>query len=128
MAVKIQLRGDTAANWTSADPTLAEREVGIETDTLKLKVGDGSTAWSGLSYIAGSGGVEHYIGDWDPTGDVLPSTGDGGNGTAGVAAQGDRWRLQGADYKGIAEGSIIEAAIDDPQDDDDWNFIGVQIP
>ena len=50
MADQIQLRRDTAANWTSANPTLAQGEIGIETDTLKIKVGDGSTAWSSLSY------------------------------------------------------------------------------
>lgn len=50
MANRIQLRGDTAANWTSSNPTLAQREVGIETDTGKAKVGDGSTAWNSLAY------------------------------------------------------------------------------
>ena len=55
MATTIQLRGDTSANWTSADPILAEREMGIETDTLAYKIGDGVTAWSGLSYRELSG-------------------------------------------------------------------------
>lgn len=55
MAVQIQLRRDTAANWTSENPTLAEGEAGLETDTGKLKFGDGSTAWTGLSYFAPGG-------------------------------------------------------------------------
>lgn len=50
MAYKIQLRNDTAANWTSANPTLAQGEMGIETDTLKFKFGNGTTAWTSLSY------------------------------------------------------------------------------
>ena len=50
IADRIQLRRDTASNWTSADPTLSQGEIGIETDTLKLKIGDGSTAWSSLGY------------------------------------------------------------------------------
>ena len=50
MAVRYQVRRDTAANWTSNDPTLADGEFGYETDTNKLKVGDGSTAWSSLAY------------------------------------------------------------------------------
>lgn len=54
MAYEIQLRRDTAANWTSADPTLASGEAGYETDTGKIKFGDGSTAWSGLSYFGGT--------------------------------------------------------------------------
>jgi hypothetical protein len=62
MADKIQLRRDTAANWTSNNPTLSQGEQGFETDTSKMKIGDGSTAWTGLDYFAdtasggGSGG------------------------------------------------------------------------
>jgi hypothetical protein len=41
---RIRLRRDTAANWTSANPTLLAGEMGVETDTRKYKVGDGSTA------------------------------------------------------------------------------------
>jgi hypothetical protein len=51
MAIRIQLRRDTAANWTSVNPVLANGEMGIETDTLKAKVGNGSTAWSSRPYI-----------------------------------------------------------------------------
>ena len=50
MADIIQLRRDTAANWTSTNPILAQGEVGFETNTRKLKVGDGTTAWNSLSY------------------------------------------------------------------------------
>lgn len=50
MAVQIQLRRDTAANWTSANPTLAQGEMGLETDTAYYKIGDGSTAWNSLAY------------------------------------------------------------------------------
>ena len=41
MAVRFQLRRDTAANWASANSVLALGEPGVETDTLKVKVGDG---------------------------------------------------------------------------------------
>ena len=51
--VQMQQRRDTAANWTSADPTLLAGEFGYESDTGKLKVGDGSTAWSSLAYEPG---------------------------------------------------------------------------
>ena len=50
MAVQIQLRRDSAADWASANPVLALGEPGVETDTLKVKVGDGSTAWNSLAY------------------------------------------------------------------------------
>lgn len=51
MATRIQLRRDTAANWTTANPVLREGEIGIETDTLKIKVGNGSVAWSLRPYM-----------------------------------------------------------------------------
>jgi len=46
-----QLRGDTAANWTSNNPTLAAREPGYETDTGRFKLGDAATAWTSLAYF-----------------------------------------------------------------------------
>ena len=46
----MQQRRDTAANWTSANPTLLAGEIGIESDTNKIKIGDGSTAWTSLAY------------------------------------------------------------------------------
>lgn len=49
---KILLRRDTEANWSSANPTLSGGEIGIETDTLKFKLGNGSTAWNSLNYYA----------------------------------------------------------------------------
>jgi hypothetical protein len=51
----IQIRRDTAANWTSANPVLAQGELGVETDTLKFKVGDGTTTWSSLNYLIDAG-------------------------------------------------------------------------
>ena len=50
MADIIQIRRDSAADWTSVDPTLANGEIGYETDTEKIKIGDGVTAWTALSY------------------------------------------------------------------------------
>jgi len=50
MAIQIQLRRDTAAAWTAANPTLAEGEIGLETDTTFYKIGTGSTAWTSLAY------------------------------------------------------------------------------
>jgi len=50
MADIIQLRRDTAANWASANPVLAQGEPGLDLDTNNLKWGDGSTAWNSLDY------------------------------------------------------------------------------
>ena len=49
MAIRIQIRRDTAANWISANPTLRAGEIGIETDTLKMKVGNGTSTWTSLT-------------------------------------------------------------------------------
>lgn len=43
-------RGGTAAQWTSTNPVLGAREIGVETDTNKFKIGDGVTAWTSLQY------------------------------------------------------------------------------
>lgn len=50
MAVQIQFRRGTAAEWTAANPTLAEGELGLETDTDAVKIGDGDTPWNSLGY------------------------------------------------------------------------------
>lgn len=51
MATRMQQRRGTAAEWTSADPILGSGEIGYETDTNKFKIGDGTTAWSSLTYF-----------------------------------------------------------------------------
>ena len=43
-------RSDTAANWTSNNPVLLRGEIGVEIDTRKIKIGDGSTVWTSLLY------------------------------------------------------------------------------
>lgn len=55
MANKIQIRRDTAANWTSSNPTLSQGEIGFETDTYKIKIGNGSQAWTALGYFTAEG-------------------------------------------------------------------------
>lgn len=50
---QLQIRRDTAANWSSTNPTLASGEWGLETDTRQYKIGDGVTAWNSLGYQLG---------------------------------------------------------------------------
>ena len=52
----IQIKRGTAADWLAANPVLALGELGLETDTNKLKAGNGTSSWYELQYIAGSGG------------------------------------------------------------------------
>lgn len=63
---RMQQRRDSAADWTSNDPTLAQGELGFETDTNRFKIGDGTTAWTSLAYanvgIDGSGNVTGVVG------------------------------------------------------------------
>ena len=61
MAIQIQLRRGTAAEWTSGNPTLATGEMGVETDTGKIKVGDGATAWTSLGYTVPNLDVEDLV-------------------------------------------------------------------
>ena len=56
VVTQIQVRRGTASQWTSANPTLAAGEWGLETDTGKVKIGDGTTAWNSEPYI-GAGDV-----------------------------------------------------------------------
>jgi hypothetical protein len=51
MPTKIQIRRGTATQWTSANPTLASGEFGLETNTGKVKLGNGTTAWTSLAYF-----------------------------------------------------------------------------
>lgn len=61
MAIRIQLRGDLAATWTSVNPVIAEREFCVETDTMKVKVGDGVSNWVSLPYFTqGAAGDSAY--------------------------------------------------------------------
>lgn len=49
--VKLKQRYDTASNWTTNNPVLLAGELGIESDTKKMKVGDGTTSWNSLAYM-----------------------------------------------------------------------------
>lgn len=55
VAKRLQLRHDTAARWTTVGTSLVllAGEFAYETDTGKLKVGDGVTVWNALPYFSG---------------------------------------------------------------------------
>jgi microcystin-dependent protein len=76
MSYTIQLRSDTAANWSTANPILAVGEMGFETDTKVLRVGDGVTAWNasgGPPTIGGTptGVIAQFAGATAPNGYLL---------------------------------------------------------
>lgn len=73
VVTQIQVRRGTASQWTSTNPTLAAGEWGFESDTGKVKIGNGSTAWNSLGY-QGAGDIEG----------VTAGTGLSGGGTSGT--------------------------------------------
>lgn len=58
---QIKLRNDTASNWATENPVLLLGEIGLETDTRKAKIGDGTTAWNGLQYAFTSSASGNYL-------------------------------------------------------------------
>lgn len=50
MRQRIQHRRGAAAEWSLRNPTLLAGEIGYETDTNRLKFGDGVTQWNSLPY------------------------------------------------------------------------------
>jgi hypothetical protein len=74
VVTQIQVRRGTAAQWTSANPTLSAGEWGLETDTLKTKIGNGSTAWTSLAY-QGAGTVTSVTAGTGLSGGTITGTG-----------------------------------------------------
>jgi hypothetical protein len=68
---RMAIRKDTAANWASTNPILADGEWAKETDTGKTKLGDGTTDWNSLEYYGG-GGISPEMGN---NGDILMKLG-----------------------------------------------------
>lgn len=100
---QIQLRRGTAAQWTAANPVLAAGEVGVETDTVRFKIGTGSTAWETLPYVENVGGAA--VGDTvvqASTSSAFPGTGSADK--LYVAKDtGDVYRWTGSAYQRISE-------------------------
>ena len=95
----IQLRKGAVSQWTANNnQVLASGEPAFETDTLRLKIGDGSTAWSGLNYIGSKETlslVRNDTGDLISAGQALYVSGIYNNSTPSVATY-------------VADGSISE--------------------
>jgi hypothetical protein len=74
VVTQIQIRRGTASQWTSANPTLASGEFGYESDTGKFKLGNGSTAWTSLSY-QGAGTVTSITAGTGLSGGAITTSG-----------------------------------------------------
>ena len=49
---KIQLRRGTSSSWETSNPTLLSGEAGYSSDLNRIKIGNGTTAWNDLAYLA----------------------------------------------------------------------------
>ena len=128
---RIQLRHDTAANWTSVNPILLEGEVGIETDTRKQKVGDGTTAWNSLAYSVNTINNEAFDGQWVSYSQTLISSATSLNGntnltyTVQVPDDGHIYEvlLRGEVETGSSSGNYCILSIQSNQLSSDWMFV-----
>jgi hypothetical protein len=68
MGFQFKLRRGTSGAWMAADPVLLEGEPGVETDTDRLKVGDGVRRWSELPYYLSEGRIGELVDDKIVTG------------------------------------------------------------
>lgn len=90
--IQLKLRNGTAAEWSAANPILANSEMGVESDTRLHKIGDGITAWNSLAYgglegpqgIPGSQGADGPKGDSGPEGPPGPAGDQGIQGIPGL--------------------------------------------
>jgi hypothetical protein len=85
--VRLQIRRDTAAAWTASNPVLAAGEPALETDTGKVKVGDGVRNWTTLPYAADPDAVTRQVPALSSA--APPSVGSASAGTSTNAARAD---------------------------------------
>lgn len=117
MSTKIQIRRGTASQWTSANPVLLSGEQGYETDTKKIKIGDGTTSWNSLPYAF----IESIL--VDAAGDLLVGSAD--NTLARLPLGSDKYVLT-VDTAGSGQNKIKWAAAEGGKDDAQ-NIIAVQV-
>ena len=72
----IRIRRGTSTSWTTANPILRLGEIAAETDTLRFKVGNGTTRWAFLPYYVTSSEAELVRGQVSKmdTGTIVIST------------------------------------------------------
>lgn len=115
----IQLKRGIAADWTSTNPTLAAGEAGFETDTGKLKIGDGTTAWTSLGYRSlapisisfTDNGSAYYVAE---TAMIVATAYAGGTGTLAyaTAAAADTTTFEAASLPiTLAQGDVLRVTV-----------------
>ena len=125
----MQQRRDTAADWTSENPTLLNGELGYETDTGKWKVGTGSAAWTALGYTPWSQISAYPLVNANIASNAEIAVSKLGNGTARQLLQTDAggtgvefasnmssvaiqdWRVSVADLSGVVEDNDLSGEV-----------------
>lgn len=123
MAVQLQMRRGTTAEWTAADPTLANGEWGLDTTTKEYYIGDGSTAWSNLT-PASLPSTAVSVNEIDAVGDLLYGSADnavnnlavGTNGhvltaDSSVSNVGIKWAAPAAAAAGSLTGATLASGV-----------------
>lgn len=130
--IQFQFRRGTGAEWSAANTVLAPGEMGIDTDTYRFKIGDGTTAWNNLTYspvadgpqgalqyndgnaIAGSSNLVYTDGQTlSIAGDILPqanvtySLGNANLRWANLYLAGNTIDLGGSQIKSDTDGAIV---------------------
>lgn len=82
---QILMRRGTSLEWASTNPVLGAAEMGVETDTGRFKLGDGTTTWNNLAYKSDRG-LPGIAGPAGAAGPVGPAGEAGPRGPAGSAA------------------------------------------
>lgn len=83
MAIQFQFRRGLASEWTAANTVLAAGELGLETDTSKFKIGNGTLGWTSLPYSSGPTGPAG-VSVTGPTGAAGTAGATGATGAAGA--------------------------------------------
>jgi hypothetical protein len=79
--IRMKQRRGTSAQWAGTNPILETGELGFESDTNNLKIGDGQRTWANLPYVAQ--GVVGPKGDDGDQGPIGPSGAKGDKGNDG---------------------------------------------
>lgn len=86
--IRVQHRRKSASDWQNSEEILLVGELGVESDTGKVKVGDGTNRFSRLQYLTGPKGEQ---GDTGPRGNPGPQGPRGNTGPPGPrGATGER--------------------------------------
>lgn len=67
--IRFQIRRAPSSEWTTKNTVLMAGEIGYETDTRRMKIGDGVTPWPSLVYFSDSPfshASSHTAGGSDP--------------------------------------------------------------